>query len=337
MADAGSPKKLPLPLLTRMHYAVRIWALKALITTLLALKFTLMPPRPADGPTYTKRYPSRPRIANRVFIPKAHRAGDAPLPLYIDIHGGGFTICDPRVDDAFCRRLADAHAICVVSLGYRRAPRHRFPAAAHDVAALIADVLADPDLPCDTAATAATAVGGFSAGANLAFAACQLGGLGGRIGGLVAVYPPLDYTVATEAKLTHPAPERDILKGVSKLFNWAYVPVGTDLRNPLLSPAFADPALFPPGICLVGCEYDLLCGEGERVANQLAAVRGGERRALAVGNGWEQGGLRWEKIMGQAHGFNQIPGMTEKDRKRMQRGTDMHDAIAEWLHRVVYV
>src|SRR5437870_2658226 len=53
----------------------------------------------SQRPTLTRCYPPLPGREVRIFIPSTYKAGDAPLPLLIDIHGGGFCIGAPVLDD----------------------------------------------------------------------------------------------------------------------------------------------------------------------------------------------------------------------------------------------
>jgi acetyl esterase len=98
----------------------------------------------------------------RLYAPST-RAG---LPLLLYLHGGGFTVGSLQTHDALCRELARLAGCMVVSLDYRLAPEHKFPAASNDawdalawLAAHAADLGADP---------ARLAVGGDSAGGTLA-------------------------------------------------------------------------------------------------------------------------------------------------------------------------
>lgn len=86
----------PISVLSRLSYAVRLWSFKFFVTAALGL-FRTVKRRDvyAVRPTYTKRYDVRPMLENRVFISKKWKAG-TKLPLYIDIHGGGFALCDPQ-------------------------------------------------------------------------------------------------------------------------------------------------------------------------------------------------------------------------------------------------
>jgi len=106
----------PLSFLTRLICAAQLWSLKFLVTAVLSLSRTMKRGEVnAVKPTYTKRYQVRPMLENRVFIPKAWKAG-TELPLYIDIHGGGFALDDPQTGtDRGCHR--EAHElICVYQM-----------------------------------------------------------------------------------------------------------------------------------------------------------------------------------------------------------------------------
>ncbi|MCJ1410905.1 hypothetical protein MMC19_004992 [Ptychographa xylographoides] len=329
----------PLPFPTRITYAIRLWGMKILIKAVINLLYFLKPPPPEKRPTYTKIYPTRPMISNRVFIPKSYKSGDKLLPLYIDIHGGGFALCDPRIDDDHCSYMAQKYGVCVVSIGYRRAPRFPFPTPDQDCAALAQAVLEDPDLPCDKSKVA---IGGFSAGGKLSLSACQMDGLRGKITGLVGYYPIVDFTRSGERKMKHrpatPGKPDPLIKS-GNWFNWGYIPQGTDRTDPLLSPIFAKRDTLPPKICLIGCEYDLLREEAEDLAGILAQAEPGERKSLPVGEGWEKGNIRWEKVLGQEHGFNQTPIMGDAQREvdRVKRAYEMYDVVADWLFRTVYL
>lgn len=70
----------------------------------------------------------------RLYVP-AVEAAAAPGPLLVYFHGGGFVLCDIESHDALCRRLAAAAGMRILSVEYRLAPEHRFPAMHEDAAA----------------------------------------------------------------------------------------------------------------------------------------------------------------------------------------------------------
>jgi acetyl esterase/lipase len=340
-ADAAEPPAPHIytspPLLTRLNYACFTWLLKSigkLATFYISTAATVL--KVTRKPTYTKVYPVRPMIKNRVFIPNTYKAGDRPLPLYIDIHGSGFTFFDPSFDDDICYYLAQKHGLCVVSIGHRQAPIHPFPTPVEDCAAVVMAILADKDLPCDTSKVA---IGGYSAGANLALACSQVEGLKGRIGGVVAFWPPTNFTRTVESKLRgrpYVDGKKDNLQQIAYWMNWAYIPQGTDLTNPLLSVIYARKEDLPPKLCFFGCEFDMFCQEAEDMAGRLAET--GERVMLGKGSGWEKGNVRWEKMLGREHGFDHWPVWSNevKETEDHKIGREMHDNAAAWLFRMVY-
>jgi acetyl esterase/lipase len=93
-------------------------------------------------------------------------AGGRPRPLMVYFHGGGFVVGDLDSYDALCRRLCRDADICILSIDYRLAPEHRFPAAVDD--ALAAFRWAADNAERLGAIPGKVAVGGDSAGGNLA-------------------------------------------------------------------------------------------------------------------------------------------------------------------------
>ena len=204
----------------RIFLYIKLRLVKALVTGAFKI-FSLPGIRDAaEQPTYKKVYAIRPSLTNRVFIPKSFKTGDV-LPLYIDIHGGGFAICSPMVclyvrlmskkmttdieqaDDPFCSRFANNNKVIVISLDYPKAPSYPYPAATEALTDLIKAVLNDETLPFDKQKVA---IGGFSAGANLALTISQNKSFRDKIGGVVAFYPPVDFVAEGPEKMkTRPA------------------------------------------------------------------------------------------------------------------------------------
>jgi len=214
-------------------------------------------------------------IPLRVYRP--HGAPSAELPAIVFFHGGGFVIGSIDTHDQDCRVLAhDAHCV-VVSVEYRLAPEHPFPAAPDDCLAALRWVAEHAgELGVDASRLA---VAGDSAGGNLA-AVTALGWRdnGGRPLRLqVLVYPVTDMTPTVDNPV-YPSilenAEGYYLDMTTMLwFEQQYLPrvegvsVGSD---PMASPQLAqDLGDLPPAL-VVTCEFDPLRDQGEAYAKRLA-------------------------------------------------------------------
>ena len=327
--------------LTRTLYSLQLWSVKALVRSSVLWTRHVKGLAVENRPTYTKLYPSSRGIRAQVYLPKDYKSGDALLPLLIDVHGGGFCIGAPLHDAPDNASFAHKHGFAVVSVGYRLGPSHPFPACVHDVADQIKNILDDEDLPIDRNRVA---VIGYSAGGNLALTAVQLHRLQDRIRASVAYYPAVDFVVTINERnrwrVPHPDGRADVLGTSAHFFTWGYIPAGTELRQPLLSPRFAPRDKLPNSLYILGCEYDMLCHEAWTMAEELAAKQGIPKTEDTRGGdqGWESGTLRWKRAMGVEHGFNlPIPPNSGSDIADYQRkADDCQVDVVEWLHRVAF-
>ncbi|KFY42667.1 hypothetical protein V495_04395 [Pseudogymnoascus sp. VKM F-4514 (FW-929)] len=322
-----------LPVLQRFRYFITLHLVRLLINLGLAL---LCIPGIRDRsiqPTSKKRYSCHRSLANRIYLPRSHKPGSSPLPVYLHIHGGGFAWTNPVVDDSFCSNFSNNNSIIVVSLDYPKSPSYRFPTAVQALTDLVNAVLDDDSLPIDKSQVA---IGGFSAGGNLACAVSQSKTLQGKIGGLVAFYPPANFLPRTpDHSTTNPNGAGAALpQDQLSMFSWGYVEAGQDLRDPILSPIFAPRESLPPKICIFGCELDLLCRQEEIMAEKLASCGSGQRNGSE--HAWERNGVKWEKILGEDHAFDQRPAFGHAKVKMRKRGREMYESAAEWLLREVY-
>ena len=107
-------------------------------------------------------------IPLRVYVPE----GEAPFPALVYYHGGGWVICNLDTHDSLCRALANRAGCVVISVDYRLAPEDKFPAAVEDAYAAVRWVAENHDtLLIDPSRIA---VGGDSAGGNLAAVVCHM-------------------------------------------------------------------------------------------------------------------------------------------------------------------
>ena len=209
-------------------------------------------------------------------------------------------------------------------------------------------VLDDTSLPRDK--SKGVAVIGYSAGGNLAFAGPIAGDLVKEIKGTVAYYPSTDPGRGSEERMkgrVKPEGREDILDKMVAGFGWAYMPLGTDLKDPRLGPLWAERSQISEKVYILGCEWDLLCKEAEELAEKLAKAEeeksgSGKGKVEEEGEGWKGwsvGGVRWENLLQMEHGYNMRWKM-EKDQTISdlwkRRTEEVHGRVAEWLWREVY-
>jgi acetyl esterase len=132
-------------------------------------------------------------IPVRIYEPLMHKT---PAPALVFFHGGGFCLGSLDSHDAPCRVLADVAHCIVIAVDYRLAPEHKFPAAVDDSVAAFRWVVANADkLGIDPARVA---VGGDSAGGNLAAVVCQQTKNDARKPAFqLLIYPATDFTMSS--------------------------------------------------------------------------------------------------------------------------------------------
>ena len=202
----------------------------------------------------------------RVYTP----AGDGPFPLLVYFHGGGWVVGSLNTVDASCRALANLANCVVVSADYRLAPEDKFPAAVNDCYAATRWVAFNAAALNGDAAR--LAVGGESAGANLAAAVA----LKAQESGLPALaYQFLMYPVTAHA-VDLPS-HTDNAEGyflTTEMMAWFwnhYLASEADGHNPLASPlnASTDQCSSLPPAFIATAEYDPLRDEGAAYAAKL--------------------------------------------------------------------
>ncbi|HWG63485.1 MAG TPA: alpha/beta hydrolase [Streptosporangiaceae bacterium] len=196
-------------------------------------------------------------------------ADSAALPAVVYFFGGGWSLGTLDTCDGVCRLLASGAGCAAISVAYRLAPEHKFPAAVHDchaAAAWVAEHATDLGVDADR-----VAVGGDSSGGNLAAAVTLLARERGgpAICHQLLVYPNTDYQADTES----------IRRGTDPYFfsvnsiNWYwghYLASPEDGSSPLASPLRAGDLRGLPPATVITAEYDPLRDEGEHYASRLA-------------------------------------------------------------------
>jgi len=251
----------------------------------------------------------------RVYRP----SGDDGLPALVYLFGGGWALGTIDTSDGICRALTNLAGCVTISVGYRLAPEHKFPAAVHDCHAAVrwvADHAAELRIDASR-----LAVGGDSAGGNLSAAVTLLARDGGgpALVHQLLVYPNTDYLSDTPSatEITDPL----LFNRFSAEWYWRhYLESPADGADPLASPLrAADLAGLPPATVLTA-EYDPLRDQGEQYAERL------ERSGVPV---------RLVRHDGMIHGFFAMTGMFDAARDAMAFAAGrLRDAFAPVEERV---
>ena len=203
-------------------------------------------------------------LSVRLYSP----SGAGTLPGLVYFHGGGLVAGSLDTHDCIARALSHCGAVRVVSVGYRLAPEHRFPAALEDARAAVRHIGEHAaDFGIDAARLG---ICGDSAGATLAAATCQAAARGGgpRLILQLLICPILDYSRITASK-------RELSSGY--LVDQAtldhdlmyYLPAGTQASNPLVSPLLAEDVSGMPRTLIHTAEFDPLRDEGRNYFDRL--------------------------------------------------------------------
>ncbi|MFW6066808.1 MAG: alpha/beta hydrolase fold domain-containing protein [Myxococcota bacterium] len=228
----------------------------------------------------------------RVYVPHGE---EAPWPLLVYYHGGGWVIGSLDSHDAVCRLLAVEGRCVVLSVEYRLAPEHRFPAAIEDAVAAYrwarrhaASLRADPER---------VAVGGDSAGGNLAAQVClEERRASRRMPDLqVLIYPGTDLTRACPSHRTF-AEGYYLDQETMDWFLDHYLADPAQARDPRCSPLFEPDLSKLPPAHVITAGFDPLRDEGEAYAHKL------EQAGVAVD-------LRCEEAL--IHGFANMNGIID--------------------------
>jgi acetyl esterase len=235
----------------------------------------------------------------RVYKPLG--AGDS-LPVLMWFHGGGFVVGGVKESDAEGRDLATRTRCAVVSVDYRLAPEHPFPAAPDDCFAATKWVFDHaPQLGVDASRIA---VGGDSAGGSLAGAVALMAR---DRGGPVIVFQLLVYPVTDQVSLETKSHLENaegyfLTRRAILWFRDQYVPKVGDRRNPYASILHADTVEGLPPALVITAEYDPLRDEGEAYAARL------ERAGVPV---------VMRRYDGMIHGFFSLGALLDQGKAAM--------------------
>ncbi len=205
-------------------------------------------------------------LAARVYIP----AGDGPFPTIYYIHGGGWVIADIDIYDSSPRALCEMAKALVVSIEYRKAPEHKFPASHDDTWASYQWILAnagqyhgDPKK---------IAIAGESAGGNMATSICIMAkekGVPMPVHQLL-VYPVTNHATDTESYRESEEAKPLSAKGMKWFFGYEF-DKPEDGDNPRFSVLRSDLKGLPPAT-IIAAEIDPLRSEGKAYAEKLQSA-----------------------------------------------------------------
>lgn len=192
-----------------------------------------------------------------------------PLPILIYFHGGGWVVCSLDTHDGVCRSLANRTPCLVLSVDYRMAPEHRFPAAVEDAWAATTWAAAHAhEIGGDRERLA---VGGDSAGGNLAAVVA----LRARDRGVpdmclqLLIYPVVDYDFTTQSYKRN-ATGYGLTRDAMRWFWDHYLPDPSRRNDPEAAPLRAPGLRGVAPAAILTCEFDPLLDEGEAYARRLA-------------------------------------------------------------------
>ena len=216
---------------------------------------------------------------------RLYRPVDAAPGVILHLHGGGFVLNDIEIHDASARRMANRSGRAVLSVDYRLAPEHPFPAAPDDVDTVLAWLHhsgAEHDLSGPLLGH------GDSAGANLALVAALRHP--DRFAALALIYPFLDPTAATDSHRT----ETEAFDPQTVAWYWTQYAGGdhSHYTNPDLAPLHSDRLSTLPPTFVMTAEHDPLRDEGELLVERLT-----EQGVTVVAT----------RFLGQIHGFWRHP------------------------------
>ncbi|OMC08693.1 hypothetical protein A5735_01950 [Mycolicibacter heraklionensis] len=217
------------------------------------------------------------------------RPAGAGSGLIFHVHGGAFVAGSSLVARAHSG-LARRHSAELVSIDYRLAPEHPFPAALDDVWAVYSEVARDRP----------TVIVGESAGGGLAMSLVRrvLDSGGHAPKGLVAMFPWVDLTNSSESYRRNQ--HRDLLSRAGLSRSAAAYAGDCDLKTPLLSPLYASFTGFPPTLVTVGT-HDCLLDDSRNVSARMRAA-GVDVTLLEIAGGF--------------HGFILLPTPESKEARR---------------------
>jgi acetyl esterase len=206
-------------------------------------------------------------IPARIYAPD----GPKPCPIILYLHGGGYVKGGIEESDAFCRNLAHVARHIVLSIDYRLAPEHRFPAALDD--AMTAAIWAGTHAVELGGAVDSLVLCGESAGGNLAAVTCLRMRSDPRIAirHQVLLQPVVDFTLSFPS-IAMPPTECLVPREDLAWYYRTYCGNQCEARDPRVSPIFEQDLSGLPPALIISAEYDTLRDEAAAYAERLKSA-----------------------------------------------------------------
>jgi len=203
----------------------------------------------------------------RIYAPQ----GSGPFPVILYYHGGGWVIGTIDTYDASARALTKAANAIVVSVEYRKAPEHKFPAAHEDAYTAYRWVLRNADT--FQGDPSMVAVAGESAGGNLAAAVCLMARARGEVMPVhqALIYPVAGYDFNTPSYREN-AQANPLDQSTMAWFFEKYLKEPADGKNPWIDLVNASNLSGLPSATIITADIDPLRSEGMRYAQRLLDV-----------------------------------------------------------------
>ena len=250
----------------------------------------------------------------RLYVPHSEDSFPESAPALIYYHGGGFVAGDLESHDRMLRALANRAQCIVISVKYRLAPEHPYPAANEDAWASLkwvadhgSEVGIDPQY---------LAVGGDSSGGLLAAWVAQKAAINGPMLRLqILLYPNLDATTS-KASWREFGSGAYLVSHTQMLERFdAYLPGNIRRDDPKVSPLFATDLIGVAAALIITADHDPLRDEGNEYANKLKAAN------IAVEH------TCWP---GMVHGFASLAGVVDAGKMLInQTGAALHKAFEQ--------
>jgi acetyl esterase len=217
------------------------------------------------------------------------------LGVVVWLHGGGWYVGDVEAFDRVTRQIANRSGAVCLSVDYRLAPEHRYPAAVEDARAAVAWATGAGAQQLGADATRVV-VGGDSAGGNLAIAAVRHARE--RLRAQMLVYPALDPTMASESYRQFA--DGPVLTAATMAFCWrTYLDGRAGADDPDAAALGADDLAGLPPAYVAVAGHDPLRDDGIRYVERLRAA--GVPVRLERYDDMPHGFLRWGGVVDRAH------------------------------------